>query len=210
MNNGRFITFEGSEGCGKSTQLELLAARLETEGHTVVVTREPGGTPLGEDIRHLLKHAASGQHMSHEAELLLFAASRAEHVQKVIRPALEKGHTILCDRFLDSTTVYQGVARKLSAETVAAVNAFAVDGCLPDLTLVLDMPAIEGMARAQKRHSAEPDRMESEKLAFYESVRQGFLDLANSSDRFAIVDATGSIERVAADIYTVLEQRLLV
>ncbi|QYY34894.1 dTMP kinase [Ruficoccus sp. ZRK36] len=205
---GRFITFEGTEGCGKSTQLARLAKRLRADGAEVVVTREPGGTPLGEDIRHLLKHADSGQGMCPEAEVLLFAASRAQHVRAVIRPALAAGKTVLCDRFLDSTTVYQGAARKLPADQVAALNAFAVEGCLPDMTFVLDIPAEVGLQRAWKRTCEAPDRMEQEELAFYQAVRQGFLDLAAAEpERFAVIDGTLKIDAVSAAIDTALSQK---
>jgi dTMP kinase len=205
---GRFITFEGTEGCGKSTQLARLAERLRAAGAEVVVTREPGGTPLGEDIRHLLKHAESGQGMCPQAEVLLFAASRAQHVRAVIRPALAAGKTVLCDRFLDSTTVYQGAARKLPADAVAALNAFAVEGCLPDLTFVLDIPAEVGLQRAWKRTCEAPDRMEQEELAFYQAVRQGFLDLAGAEpQRFAVIDGTQRVEAVAAAIDAVIDRK---
>ena len=175
-----FLSFEGSEGSGKSTQIDLLAARLEGEGYDVVVTREPGGTEIGEEIRHLLKHAQSGQGMFPETELLLFAACRAQLVREVIAPALRSGKIIICDRFLDSTTVYQGVARKLSAEAVAAINGFAVGDVLPNLTVVLDMPADVGLARARKRTGEQPDRMEQESLDFYQHVREGYLLLAQN------------------------------
>lgn len=206
--SGRFITFEGTEGCGKSTQLSLLAGRLRAQGAEVIQTREPGGTPLGEDIRHLLIHAASGQGMCPQAEVLLFAASRAQHVREVIRPALAEGKTVLCDRFLDSTTVYQGAARRLPSKEVNALNAFAVDSCLPDLTLVLDIPAEVGLQRARQRASDAPDRMEQEELAFYQAVRQGFLDLARAEpERFAVIDGTLSVEAVTAAIQTVIAER---
>jgi dTMP kinase len=186
-----FLSFEGSEGSGKSTQIDLLAARLEAAGHEVVVTREPGGTEIGEEIRHLLKHAQSGQAMCPETELLLFAASRAQLVREVIIPALLAGKVILCDRFLDSTTVYQGVARKLSADPVAIINRFAVGEIMPRLTVVLDVPADVGLARARRRPSELPDRMEQENIDFYQRVREGYLLLAKSlPDRFLVVDGT--------------------
>jgi dTMP kinase len=186
-----FLSFEGSEGSGKSTQIDLLAARIKAAGHEVVVTREPGGTEIGEEIRHLLKHAQSGQAMCPETELLLFAASRAQLVREVIAPALHENKIVLCDRFLDSTTVYQGVARKLSADPVAMINRFAVDVVLPNLTVVLDMPADIGLARARKRTGEQPDRMEQESLDFYQRVREGYLALAKSAPkRFLVVDGS--------------------
>ena len=186
-----FISFEGSEGSGKSTQIDLLAARLRQSGREVVVTREPGGTELGEEVRRLLKHAPSGQAMFSETELLLFAASRAQLVREVIRPAVSAGKIVLCDRFLDSTTVYQGVARQLSADQVAFINHFAVGETLPSITIMLDVPADLGLARARRRASELPDRMEQENLDFYQRVRDGYLQLARSqSERFFVVDAS--------------------
>jgi dTMP kinase len=203
-----FLSFEGSEGSGKSTQIDLLAARLKTAGHAVVVTREPGGTPLGEEIRHLLKHSPNGAAMVPETELLLFAASRAQLVREVITPALLEGKIILCDRFLDSTTVYQGVARKLSADPVAMINRFAVGEVLPNLTVVLDLPAEVGLARARSRTTDKPDRMEQEALDFYQRVREGYLALAKSSpDRFLVVDATLPAAQIADIIWKEFQRR---
>jgi len=203
-----FISFEGSEGSGKSTQIALLAERLKAEGREVVVTREPGGTEIGEEIRHLLKHADSGRAMFPETELLLFAASRAQLVREVIRPAQEAGKIILCDRFLDSTTVYQGVARKLSADPVAGINRFAVGEILPSLTVVLDLPAEVGLARARGRPSAKPDRMEQESLDFYQRVRDGYLLLARSlPERFLVVDGTLPTEQITEIIWKEFKRR---
>ncbi len=186
-----FLSFEGSEGSGKSTQIDLLAARLKSAGHEVVVTREPGGTEIGEEIRHLLKHSKSGHAMCPETELLLFAASRAQLVREVILPALRAGKIVLCDRFLDSTTVYQGVARKLAADPVAMINQFAVGEILPALTVILDVPADVGLARARRRTTELPDRMEQEALDFYQRVREGYLALAKSlPNRFLVMDGT--------------------
>src|SRR5476649_624656 len=149
-----FISLEGGEAVGKSTQIERLSQRLTQMGNKVLVTREPGGTPLGESIRHLLKHAPEGRGMTPQAELLLFLASRAELVRKVIMPALDQGTWILCDRFLDSTTVYQGAGRQLPADIVERVNAFAVGDYLPGLTLVLDLEPRE--ARRRQQHRTKP------------------------------------------------------
>src|SRR5471032_220456 len=173
-----FISLEGGEAVGKSTQIERLAQRLAKLGHTTIVTREPGGTPLGESIRHLLKHAPEGRGMTPQAELLLFLASRAELVRKVIMPALDQDVWVLCDRFLDSTTVYQGAGRKLPAEVVQRINAFAVGTHLPGLTLVLDLDP-ESARRRQKRRTPDPgtgsfDRMEAEPTDFFDRVRQGY------------------------------------
>src|SRR5471032_2706845 len=151
-----FISLEGGEAVGKSTQIERLAARLHGLGHKTLVTREPGGTPLGESIRHLLKHAPEGRGMTPETELLLFLASRAELVRKVIVPALDAGTWVLCDRFLDSTTVYQGAGRRLPLEIVTRINAFAVGPHLPGLTLVLDLDQEEARNRLLKRTGSIP------------------------------------------------------
>ena len=207
MSRGWFITFEGNEGCGKSTQIRRLTADLERAGRRVVGVREPGGTPLGERIRHLLQHAPEGAGMCAETELLLFAASRAQLVREVIRPALARGAVVVSDRFLDSTTVYQGVARRLAAPDVAAINGFAVGDTLPDVTLVLDIPARLGMERVASRQGAVPDRMEQEPAAFYEAVREGYLDLARARpERVRVVDGTEPEETVARAIRAVLEE----
>ncbi len=202
---GILITFEGSEGSGKSTQIDLLVSRIEAAEREVVVTREPGGTEIGEEIRHLLKHSAAGKEMCPATELLLFAASRAQLVREVILPSLEKGKVILCDRFLDSTTVYQGVARQLGADPVSAINQFAVGDILPDLTIVLDVPAEVGLSRIKHRVSDLPDRMEEENIDFYRKVREGYLVLAKSfPDRFVVVDGTLPSEEIEEKIWNAI------
>jgi dTMP kinase len=199
---GIFITFEGSEGSGKTTQIEKLVSRIEAAQRKVIVTREPGGTEIGEEIRHLLKHSSAGKEMCPETELLLFAASRAQLVREVILPALEAGKVILCDRFLDSTTVYQGVARKLSPDPVSSINQFAVGNIMPNLTIVLDVPAEVGLSRIKHRASDLPDRMEQENIDFYRNVRDGYLMLAkNFPDRFVVVDGTLSSELIEEGIW---------
>jgi dTMP kinase len=205
---GQFISFEGSEGSGKSTQIRLLAERLQRHGLTPVVVREPGGTAIGESIRHLLKHDTNAGRMFPETELLLFAASRAQLVREIIAPALQEGKVVLCDRYLDSTTVYQGVARKLASSRVQAVNEFAVGDLLPDATLVLDIDAEEGMRRATSRGNGTPDRMESESIDFYQRVRQGYLVLAESlPERFLVVSAQQDIHTIADQIWHELSKR---
>lgn len=204
------MTLEGSEGCGKSTQVQRLHARLEKANRQVELTREPGGTALGEAIRHLLKHAPEGRGMVPEAELLLFAASRAQLVRKVIRPVLESGKDVLADRFLDSTVVYQGCARGLDEATVQSINAFVVEDCLPDTTFVLDMDAGKALERAQVRsnESGPKDRMEEEGLSFYESIREGFLRLAKESpERIVVIDADRTPEEVENEIWQTLTAR---
>ncbi len=204
---GLFITFEGSEGCGKSTQIRRMAEFLGSLGNEVVVLREPGATPIGESIRNLLQYDAAASAMTPEAELLLFAASRAQLVREIIRPALTRGAVVLCDRFLDSTTVYQGVARDLDSCEVSRINDFAVGGTLPDLTLLLDLDAAEGRRRAATRNGPA-DRMEQERESFYEAVRQGYLKLAaENAGRFAVIDASSDEERVESAIKKVLLER---
>src|SRR5438552_10004259 len=172
-----FITFEGSEGCGKSTQVHRLAARLEKSGVPYLVTREPGGTPIGESIRELLQFAPHNAGMTSETELLLFEASRSQLVREMIKPALERGVCVIADRFFDSTTVYQGAARKLDREIIERLNAFAVGDCVPDITFVLDANAATAESRMQHA-PRKADRMEQQPADFYERVREGYRELA--------------------------------
>ncbi len=200
----KFITFEGAEACGKSTQLERLHARLVGAGHSVTVTREPGGTQLGEAVRNLLKHAPEGRGMCSEAELLLFSASRAELVHKVIGPALQKGGWVLSDRFYDSTTIYQGLARGLGEEPVKWLNAFVVRNIHPGLTLILDLSVDEAQRRLRQRSlPGEPfDRMEAQTLDFFISVRSGYCQLAKKEpNRVRLIDASGTLDEVTARIW---------
>jgi len=198
---GKLFTFEGAEGSGKSTQIELLAEELLGMGHEVLVTREPGGTEIGEEIRHLLIHAKSGQNMVPEAELLLFAAARAQLVRELILPELQKGSIILCDRFLDSTTVYQGAARSIASDPVSFINQFAVGPVSPDLTFILDVPAEESIRRVKRRATDIPDRMEQENADFYHKVREGYLLLAESMpERYHVVDGTRPVARNQEEI----------
>jgi len=207
VSKGLFISFEGSEGCGKSTQIARLATRISDSGREVITLREPGGTPIGEQIRNLLQYDEAGKAMTPEAEILLFAASRAQLVREVIRPALQRDAVVLCDRFLDSTTVYQGVARALAQEEVQAINGFAVGETLPHLTILLDLDAAEGRRRAAGRKGPK-DRMEQEDEGFYESVRQGYLELARAyPGRIAVIAAVGGEGEVEASITTVLRER---
>jgi dTMP kinase len=201
---GVFITFEGSEGCGKSTQIQRLAARVQGEGLELVLTREPGGTPLGETIRHLLKFAEEGRDMVPEAELLLFAASRAQLMRRVVEPALSAGKWVIADRFLDSTTVYQGVARKLDGGAVRFMNEFAVGERRPDLTFLLDLETGEARKRLLRRPRpvGAPDRMEQMPESFYEEVRQGYLAIAHDEpERFRIIQAGRAVDTVEAEIW---------
>ena len=181
---------------------------LTDRGIETIQTREPGGTSVGERIRDLLQHDDAGSQLTNESELLLFAASRAQLVREVIAPALNRGTWVIADRFLDSTTVYQGGGRGLSVEAVEQMNAFAVGGTMPDLTLLLDLDAATGHARAVAATGAKPDRMESQPIAFFEKVRQGYLDLAGREPaRISVIDASESIEGVSSQINGIFETR---
>lgn len=204
-----FLTFEGGEGCGKSTQIQRLAARLRALGREVVVTREPGGTEIGEELRHLLQFSKAGHAMAPETELLLFAASRAQLVRELIRPALARHAVVVADRFLDSTTVYQGVARRIDPAEVAAINRFAVGDCLPDRTFLLDLDPAEARARLARRERppGAPDRMESQPPEFYEAVRRGYLALAaREPARIRLLDAKDSVETLERQIWAALPE----
>ena len=202
---GVFITFEGTEGCGKSTQVCLLAERLTALGHRVRTPREPGGTPVGEEIRHTLKHSPTNHAMTAEAELLLMNASRAQLVREVIRPALEAGEIVVCDRFYDSTTAYQGHGRQLNLEAVRAIIEFAVGGTKPDLTLFLQVPPEVSAARLQSRQSALPpvrDRIEEADQDFFERVAQGFsIIAAREPQRVKVIQGAQPAEAVSDAIW---------
>lgn len=204
-DRGRLIAFEGVEGSGKSTQLELLRQALEGRDIEVVVTREPGGTPAGERVRALLLDP--GVELDARAEALLFAAARAELVAEVIRPALERGAVVLCDRYLDSSLAYQGDARGLGRGPVEEVNRFATGGLLPDLVVLLDLDPADGLGR----RAGALDRIEAQDLGFHRRVRQAFCDLAAADPgRFAVVDAAAPVgkvaDRVQAAVLPLLEQ----
>lgn len=208
-NRGLFITFEGSEGCGKSTQIRCLATRLHRLGYKVTVTREPGSTLIGERIRHLLKFSKSNHCMAPETELLLFSASRAQLVREKILPALQRGDIVLCDRFVDSTTVYQGVARKLDPSLIMQLNKFAIAGRKPDLTLILDLDPEQGLARARKKTKIV-DRMEMQHRSFYQTVRRGFRNLSRyEPQRIKFIDASVPMKEVAEIIWKQVQSKLL-
>lgn len=206
---GILISFEGSEACGKTTQISRLAEHLGKAGHEVAVTREPGGTPLGEEIRHMLKHALYEVELFPETELLLFAASRAQLVREVIAPSLQTGKIVLTDRYLDSTTVYQGAARELSDDPVQMINRFAVGDLMPDLTIVIDIPEEVALERIKYRATDLPDRMEKQNIEFYQRVRRGYLLLAESlPERFIVIDGTKERRDVEAEIWKKVSERL--
>jgi dTMP kinase len=197
---GKLITFEGGEGSGKSTQIQKLRTHLLSQGYQVILTREPGGTRLGESIRNLLQIDAAGEGMVPEAEFLLFSASRAQLVTEVIRPALLRGCIVLCDRFIDSTYVYQGFARGLSLTHLRAVTGFATGNLKPDLTLLLDTPVAEGMARVHTR-GEELTRIEREATEFFERIRAGYLQLQKAEpQRIHCIDARPCVETVHKSI----------
>lgn len=207
--SGFFISFEGGEGCGKSTQISALTEYLEANGHQVLQTREPGGTALGETLRALIQHDPAGQDMCPQAELLLFAASRAQLAREVIQPALTQGKIVLCDRYLDSTTVYQGVARALDPADVAAINQIATGNIRPDCTLLLDLDPETGLQRVKARSAGALDRMEREPLEFFRAVRQGYLDLAQREpDRIRVFDAALDPQTLSQQIRDALDPSL--
>ena len=208
MALGRFISFEGSEGCGKSTQIKRLCERLQGIGHEVLLIREPGGTELGECIRDLLQHAPEGENMTSESELLLFAASRAQLVRRVIKPKINAGAYVLADRFHDSTTIYQGIARGLGEEIVSVINDFAVGDCLPDCTFLLDISVVEGRERIRARSGGQEDRMEREPDSFFEKVRVGYLELANNNpERFVLLDASKPADELELELWDNLNKK---
>lgn len=209
---GVFITFEGPEGGGKSTQIARLVKRLKQTGLKVLCTREPGGTNTGEAIRDILQHDAAGEPIVLAAETLLFEASRAQLVEKIIRPALKKGVVVLCDRFTDSTIAYQGHGRELDVATIININAFATGGLEPDVTILLDVDIERGFERLKGRNQRlkmAHDRMEREARAFHKRVRAGFLKLARRwSRRFVVIDANRNAATVEADVWRAVRKRL--
>jgi dTMP kinase len=206
---GKLISFEGSEGSGKSTQIAALAKHIQLLGREVLTTREPGGTEIGEQIRNIIVHNSRGDEMCAETELFLFAAARAQLVRQVIAPALVKGAVVLSDRFLDSSTVYQGIARNLASDPVQQINHFAVGNVMPDLTIVLDVPTEVSLARIRLRASDLPDRMERENAAFFAKVREGYLLLAKSLPaRFHVIDGTQPEAAVEKEVWRAVQKHL--
>jgi dTMP kinase len=203
---GRFITLEGGEGVGKSTNLEFVRQHLEATGKSVTVTREPGGTPLGEQIRALLlDHRHDG--MSADTELLLMFAARAQHIAQLIHPALARGQWVLCDRFTDATYAYQGGGRGIAAERIALLETWVQGALRPDLTLLLDAPVAVGMSRAGRRGMA--DRFEREELAFFERVRHSYLDQARRfPERYRVIDAGQALDAVQDQLRRTLDDFL--
>jgi dTMP kinase len=204
--SGLFLTFEGVEGCGKTTQMACLEESLRARGVQVVVTREPGGTPIAETIRNIILDTDNAG-MADTTELLLYAAARAQHVAEKIRPALEAGRVVLCDRFYDSTSAYQGGGRKLSDDLLADLNRIATGGLTPHKTFLLDLPAEEGLRRIRAR--GDRDRIEQESLDFHEDVRRAYLKLAMAEPaRIQVLDASRSVEASARDILAGVDELL--
>lgn len=209
---GLFISFEGLDGSGKTTQIAMLAQRLRAAGHDVLLTREPGGTAIGDQIRAIL-HDLHNTEMTALAEFLLYSASRAQLVRQVIRPHLERGGTVLCDRFADSSMAYQGYGRQLDLDWIRQVTRLVTEGLMPHFTVYLDLPAEIGLARKQAAFVAqqgERNRLDMQPLAFYQRVRDGYLHMAHAEpQRWLVIDATQSIDQVEQDIWERLQQALL-
>ncbi|QFY60139.1 dTMP kinase [Rhizobium grahamii] len=208
---GLFVTFEGGEGAGKSTQIRKLAESLRSRGFDVLLTREPGGSPGAEAVRHVLLSGAA-QPFGTRMEAILFAAARNDHVEGVIRPALNGGRVVLCDRFMDSSRVYQGITGNLEPEFIETLQRVAINGVMPDCTVILDLPATAGLERASRRGAAvaiAPDRFEREELETHEKRREAFLDIAaREPERCHVLDALRPEDVIAADVLTIVERRL--
>lgn len=207
-----FITFEGIEGSGKTTQIHLLASKLGQARHRVYTTREPGGCSIADQIRSILLDPRN-QALDHRAELLLYAAARAQHVAEVIRPALHSGQLVLCDRFCDATIAYQGYGRQLDPELIGQLNCLAAGDCRPDLTLLFDLPVEIGLGRALRRereqHDTSEGRFEREALEFHQRIRDGYLSLAaEEPKRFRIITAQASPEQVAQQVNEAIQEYL--
>lgn len=209
MMKGIFITFEGIEGSGKSTQLSMLNKWLTNHDYDVVATREPGGTKIGEKIRELLRSGSKNDVFSPRTELMLFEASRAQHMEEIVLPALNNGKIVLCDRFFDSTTVYQGVARAIDTDIVHILNDFSSFEKKPDLTIILDIDVDESMNRLIKREISK-DRIEQEDRKFFENVRNGYLSLAQNNERFFVIDGSGDANSIQQKIRDELSKRFFV
>lgn len=204
----KFITFEGGEGSGKSTVMKDVATRLEKEGYKLVLTREPGGTPIAEEIRNVILDKANTK-MDPRTEALLYAASRRQHLVEKIWPALERGEIVLCDRYLDSSLAYQGGARGLGVDEVLSINMFATEGEYPDLTLLFDLESEEGLKRIEKNKGREVNRLDLEKLEFHKKVRDNFHALAKKySTRYIIIDASKPLNEVEDEVYKIIKETI--
>lgn len=204
---GAFITFEGGEGVWKTTVLNRLAEKLQKKGYQVVTTREPGGIKIAEEIRDIILNVKHIE-MDSRTEALLYAAARRQHLVEKVLPALEKGQIVLCDRFIDSSLAYQGYARGLGVEEVMAINQFAIEGHFPDLTLLFDLDPELGLKRIAIDKDREINRLDKEKLAFHQRVREGFLKLANKEARIKVIDASESVDVVFRDVLLCVSEHL--
>ena len=206
---GILISFEGAEGSGKSTQIARLAKRLAKQNHKVLSVREPGGTEIGEQVRNIIVHNSDGDEMCAETELLLFAAARAQLVRETIAPAMMDGFVVLSDRFMDSSTVYQGIGRNLAADPVSMINRFAIGNVMPSLTIVYDVPPMISKRRIRQRASDVPDRMERENIEFYKKIRQGYLLLAQSMpERIIVIDGTQTEAEIERQTWKVVKKAI--
>ena len=204
----KFITFEGGEGSGKSTVMRDVAARLTKEGYKLVLTREPGGTPIAEEIRNVILDKDNTK-MDPRTEALLYAASRRQHLVEKIWPALERGEIVLCDRYLDSSLAYQGGARGLGVDKVLSINMFATEGEYPDLTLLFDLEPEEGLKRIEKNKGREVNRLDLEKLEFHKKVRDNFHALAKKySTRYVVIDASKPLNEVENEVYKIIKETI--
>ncbi len=203
-----FITFEGGEGAGKSTAIKKVVEKLESEGYQIVLTREPGGTPISEEIRNIILDKKNTE-MDERTEALLYAASRRQHIVEKILPSVKEGKIVLCDRFLDSSLAYQGHARGIGIDKVLEMNLFATEGLEPDLTFFFDLDPEKGLERIAANSSREVNRLDVEKLSFHKKVREGFLMLAKRFEqRFVVIDASKDKDSVFQDVYSAIEERL--
>ena len=204
----KFITFEGGEGSGKSTVMKDVATRLTKEGYKLVLTREPGGTPIAEEIRNVILDKDNTK-MDPRTEALLYAASRRQHLVEKIWPALERGEIVLCDRYLDSSLAYQGGARGLGVDEVLSINMFATEGEYPDLTLLFDLEPEEGLKRIEKNKGREVNRLDLEKLEFHKKVRDNFHAKAKKySTRYVVIDASKSLNEVEDEVYKIIKETI--
>ena len=203
-----FITLEGPEGSGKTSAIKIVKEALEKEGHQIVMTREPGGTPISEQIRNVILDKANTA-MDYRTEALLYAASRRQHLVEKVWPNVKEGKLVICDRYLDSSLAYQGYARELGVEDILNVNMYATEGTFPDLTLLFDLPPEVGLARINANADREVNRLDLEKMSFHEKVRNGYLTLAKRfPERYIIIDATQPLEKVAHDALKAIKERL--
>ena len=203
-----FVTFEGGEGSGKSTAIKIIVNKLTKEGHEIVLTREPGGTPISEQIRNVILDKKNTE-MDPVTEALLYAASRRQHIVEKIIPSVKEGKIVLCDRYLDSSLAYQGVARKLGVDYVYALNQYATEGLLPDLTILFDLDPEVGLGRISSNSNREVNRLDVEKIEFHHMVRDAFLSLAKRfPDRYVIIDASQKPNKVAQDAYDAIKRKM--